>query len=118
MIETFTRYFFYLLVFTLPLTAVGQGVPSRNENATFKVEQTTSGSPTPVITITFTIIRDSYVNLKVFDPLGNEVLQLAKGNYKAGDYSIPIDAPNLRAGVYFYRLNVNDRTETKKLIIK
>jgi hypothetical protein len=68
--------------------------------------------------ISFRLETDAVISLKLFDPLGNEVLTLMSGNAKAGNYSMPVDASKLNAGVYFYRLDVNGRVETKKITIK
>ena len=38
-------------------------------------------------------------------------------NQPAGEYSIQFDAANLPGGVYFLRLQVGDRVETKKMVL-
>ena len=117
--QTFTRFLFHILMITIvPLAVKGQSVQTNNENTTVRIETDPTNPSTTLTSINFTLLKDSYVNLKIFDPLGNQVLELAHGSYKAGDYSIPVDAPNLHTGIYFYRLSVNDQTETKKLSIK
>jgi len=68
--------------------------------------------------ISFTLETDAMVTLKLLDPLGNDVLVLKKEIMQAGDYSIPLDASRLNAGVYFYRLDINGRVETRKITIR
>ena len=118
MIKTFTHCILYILVLMVSQVVVGQGLPSENEAATVRVEPNPDNPAATLTTINFTLQKDSKVDLKIFDPLGNQVLQLASGSYKAGDYTIPVDSPGLRTGIYFYRLSVNDHTETKKLTIR
>ncbi len=79
----------------------------------------TSVSPTTKQTnIFFRLEREAMVTLKLFDPLGNEVMQLKNGILKAGDYSVPVDITRLNQGVYFYRLEIDGALETKRITIK
>lgn len=109
--QTFTRIIFYMWIVLVPAAVKGQRVLANDTN------NNRADQPQPV-SINFTLKQDSYITLNIFDPLGNQVLQLAKGKYKAGDYNIPVDSSSLRGGVYFYRLSVNDRAETKKITIR
>ncbi len=63
--------------------------------------------PNPFNSITeikFDLISDSYVKLKVYDLLGNEVQTLLNEYKVAGTYNIKFNAENLPSGVYYYRL--------------
>ncbi len=71
-----------------------------------------------VVNIFFTLPLNSYVSLKIFNPLGIQLKELVNGNLVAGDHSIPLDISNINDGVYFYTLSVNNHSETKKLTIK
>jgi hypothetical protein len=57
------------------------------------------------------------VRLVVYDILGRPVATVADGRYPAGKYSFTFDAKNLAGGVYFYRLQVGDFTQTRRLIL-
>ena len=77
--------------------------------------------PNPAIhstQVSFKLEREAMVILKLFDPLGNQLMVLVNGKMKAGEYNIPIDASSLNPGIYFYRLVVDGRSETKKLTIR
>jgi hypothetical protein len=63
------------------------------------------------------IARLESVTLKVFDLLGREVATLVNGMRPAGVYTIRWDASSLPSGVYFYRLQISDRSETRKLVL-
>ena len=63
-------------------------------------------------------IKDSrFVNLKVFDILGKEVATLVNEYLQPGTYETTFDASMLTGGIYFYRLQTENYTETKKLIL-
>ncbi len=71
-----------------------------------------------IIYISFQLNGNAFVNLKLFDPLGNEVLEIVNRSMNQGEHTIPVSTNELPAGVYFYRLKVNERMETKKITIK
>jgi hypothetical protein len=57
------------------------------------------------------------VQVKVFDVLGREVAVLLNEYLNPGKYRINFDAGNLTSGIYFYRLTVNDFSETRKMLL-
>ena len=71
----------------------------------------------PSTTIKYSIPKQSYVTLKVYDILGNEIETLANEEKPAGEYEVTLDAVNLPSGVYFYRLQAGSFVETKKMIL-
>jgi len=71
----------------------------------------------PATTISYAIPLQSFVSLKVYDILGNEVAVLVNEEKQAGNYEVRFDASNLSSGVYLYRLQVKDFTELKKMIL-
>jgi len=71
----------------------------------------------PSTTIKFSIAKDGFVTLKVFDILGRVVSELISQDMKAGEYQINFNANNLSSGIYFYRLSSDNFSETKQMII-
>jgi len=61
--------------------------------------------------------KSSFVSLKVYNILGQEVATLYQGFQKAGSYKADFDASRLSSGVYLYRLMSNGFTMTKKMIL-
>jgi hypothetical protein len=56
--------------------------------------------------------------LKVFDVTGREVRSmLSNENLGAGAHVVNFDASGLSSGVYFYRLDANGISETKKMVL-
>jgi hypothetical protein len=71
----------------------------------------------PSTKIEFTLPKDEFVSLKVFDILGREVATLVNKNLKTGTYSVSFDASRLSSGVYFYRMDAGSFTDTKKMMV-
>ncbi|MBC8181814.1 T9SS type A sorting domain-containing protein [candidate division KSB1 bacterium] len=68
-------------------------------------------------TIEFNIKTETKVVLKVFDLLGQEVLQLVDASYFPGTYRVNLNADNLPSGLYFYRIQMKDFFDVKKMLL-
>lgn len=112
----FTRTLFIAICCMATYCAAAQA-PQQTQLPEVKHFPNPAGSSN-VVNIVFTLPTNSYVSLKVFNPLGILMREVINGNLVAGDHSIPLDISNINEGVYFYTLSVNDRSETKKLTIK
>jgi hypothetical protein len=71
----------------------------------------------PSTTISFTLPSRSFVALKIFDLLGREVATIFSEEMSAGSYSKQWNAAKISSGIYFYRLQAESFTETKKLVL-
>ncbi len=71
----------------------------------------------PTTHIRYTIPKNSYVTLKVYDALGSEVATLVQGEKPAGLYEVEFDASKLSSGIYFYELKANNNVITRKMIL-
>lgn len=71
----------------------------------------------PGTVISYQLPVSANVSLKVYDVLGNETATLADEYKTAGNYEVEFDATNLPSGIYFYKLQAGDFTETKKLTL-
>jgi len=71
----------------------------------------------PTTTVEYSIPEASFVELKIYDILGREVVTLVKENKPSGKHSVRFNASNLPSGIYFYRIVSGNFTATKKLII-
>lgn len=88
------------------------GVPS-----TFELEQNFPNPFNPATNIRYSIPFTSKVTLKVFDILGKEVRTLVNTIQAPGQYTVNLNAQNLATGVYFYRINAGNFSETRKLML-
>ena len=71
----------------------------------------------PITTIKYQIPELSFVTLKVYDVLGNEILTLVNEEKPIGTYEITWYVGNLPSGVYFYQLKAGSFIETKKMVL-
>ena len=84
------------------------------------LEQNFPGSFVPVNPepeIRYSVPRDGYVRITVFNLLGQEVARLYDGTQQAGTYEVGIASMNLPSGIYFYRLIVPGFAETRKMVV-
>ena len=70
----------------------------------------------PSTRITFEIAEKSFVSLKLYNILGEEMGELAGRAYDAGAHSILFDASRLPNGIYLYTLRAGDFLSTRKMI--
>ena len=71
----------------------------------------------PTILIKYSLPYASYVNLTVYNLLGEQVAVLANTFKQAGVYEIKFDGSSLQSGIYYYRIMSNNISETKKLVL-
>jgi hypothetical protein len=71
----------------------------------------------PSTTIKYSLPKDGFVSLKIYDITGREVKSLAGEVKKAGYYSVTFNASSLASGVYFYRIQSNDFVMTKRMVL-
>lgn len=71
----------------------------------------------PSTTIKYSIPESGIVNLKIFNSLGEKVAALVDEFKEPGNYVVNFNASNLSSGIYYYRLNVNDYSSVKKMLL-
>jgi hypothetical protein len=71
----------------------------------------------PSTVISYSILNESRVQLKVFDVLGNEITTLVDQKMTPGEYHINFDGNRLASGVYFYNLNVDGKSLSRKMLL-
>ena len=83
----------------------------------FSLSQNYPNPFNPSTTISYQIPEKCFVNLKVYDILGNEVITLVNGQKQAGSYQINFDASNLSSGVYVYQIIADKFVKSKKMLL-
>jgi len=76
--------------------------------------------PNPVMdntSISFYLPEDGDVRLTVSNTIGQEIMTLASDNYTKGMHTIQMDANTMTTGVYFYKLESNNKSITKQLTL-
>lgn len=86
----------------------------------YSLEQNYPNPFNPETAINYQLSTSSYVTLKVYDILGNEVATLVDeyqqpGKYKLTFNGLTIDKKQLSSGIYFYRLQAGEFNTTKKM---
>ncbi|MFZ1289659.1 MAG: two-component regulator propeller domain-containing protein [Melioribacteraceae bacterium] len=71
----------------------------------------------PSTTIEYSIPQKSQVTIKIYDLLGREITTLINEEKPVGNYFVKFDGGSLTSGVYFYRLQSNTFSQTRKLIL-
>ncbi|MBI9072540.1 MAG: T9SS type A sorting domain-containing protein [Melioribacteraceae bacterium] len=103
-------------------SSITVGVEKKNDFIPneFSLKQNYPNPFNPSTTIEYSIPSNSeYVEISVFDILGNEIVTLVNEEQDAGNYRIRFNAAeyNLSSGIYFYKLNTNNFSDTKKLML-
>ena len=83
----------------------------------FSLEQNYPNPFNPVTNLEFGISDLGFVSLKVYDILGKEVVTLVNEKLNPGNYKVEFNGSDLTSGVYFYTLNAEGFTETKRMLL-
>jgi beta-glucanase (GH16 family) len=85
----------------------------------FQLKQNFPNPFNPKTVISYQLPAFSNVVLKVYDMLGNEITTLVNELKSPGIYEVEFNADKygLTSGIYFYRLQVGQFVETKKLVL-
>lgn len=71
----------------------------------------------PATKINFSLPLKSFVRLKVYNSLGKEVANLVNENLQSGIYEYSFNGQSLTSGIYFYKLETDNFSETKKMML-
>ncbi|MBI3195084.1 MAG: T9SS type A sorting domain-containing protein [Ignavibacteriae bacterium] len=106
----------------LEVKEIASGIPTG-----FSLEQNYPNPFNPTTNFEFRIVNFSakggsasgggLVTLKVFDILGREVATLVNENLHPGTFSVSWDATGQASGIYYYRLQSGEFSETRKLLL-
>jgi len=83
----------------------------------FSLEQNYPNPFNPSTIIRFQTRGSKLTTFKVFDILGKEIAVLVNEILQPGTYEVIFDGSKLTSGVYFYRLQSEGYTETKRMIM-
>ncbi len=85
--------------------------------AEYALQQNHPNPFNPTTSIGFALKTAGNVELNVYDMSGRMVKEVVNGRLSAGYHNAQIDASDLSAGIYLYRLNAGDFTDTQKMIL-
>ena len=109
----------FFLVDDIDLTGTATSInDKRNIPDKFSLEQNYPNPFNPSTKIRYNLPQNSFVNLKVYNAIGTEVVSLVNNVMPAGNHEVIFDASGLNSGVYFYTLKTGDNfIQTKKMIL-
>lgn len=88
-----------------------------NSVSDYRLSQNYPNPFNPSTSISFSIPNKANVSLKVFDLLGSQIAELVNGEMEAGSYNVEFNAANLPSGIYFYKIQSDNYSETKKMVL-
>ncbi|HEX9253539.1 MAG TPA: T9SS type A sorting domain-containing protein [Ignavibacteriaceae bacterium] len=106
-----------------PITNLGSEINAINN---FELYQNYPNPFNPSTIIQYALGSREFVQLKVFDVLGNELATLVDEEKPAGNYEVEFTVskfadgrsrPAIASGVYYYQLKVGNLTQSKKMIL-
>lgn len=98
------------------------GVSANPTPLNFTMEQNFPNPFNPSTTIQFSITNNSRVKINIYSTNGELVNSILNEELPVGEHKVVWDGTNLKGtrvptGVYFYQLVVNQRSETKKMLL-
>ncbi|MBO6792259.1 MAG: T9SS type A sorting domain-containing protein [Balneolaceae bacterium] len=107
---------------TITYTIEGMGVANELDEASdrvaeYKLHQNYPNPFNPSTNISFYLPQSAEVNLTVYDVTGRLVATLENGLRNAGSHVVPFDASALSSGMYFYKIEAGDFSETRKMML-
>lgn len=95
-------------------TSVEKGLESPKD---FSLLQNYPNPFNPSTVIKYSIPLASFVTLKIYDAIGNEISTLVNQIKGAGSYEVNFNAEQLSSGIYYYKLQAGSFIETRKMIL-
>lgn len=87
------------------------------ENRVVELEQNYPNPFNPYTNISYKLPQNSYVKLQIFDMVGKLVQTVVDGEQSRGRNVHRVQADDWASGVYIYRIIVEGRAETRKLML-
>ena len=96
------------------VTGIGNNTEIINK---YELSQNYPNPFNPSTKIEYNILQKSNVKITVFDMLGKVVTTFNKPQQDPGKNFVIFDARNLASGVYYYKIQAGDFTDTKKMLL-
>jgi hypothetical protein len=95
-------------------------VSGMHANEDRNIEINLTNFPNPALhstTISYNLGIDSFVELKIFDMLGQEIIELFKGFQVAGESTVNFETSKLEPGIYFCSIWANKQSRIIKIVV-
>ena len=92
-------------------------VEQKNTPEQFLLQQNYPNPFNPVTMIRYQLPMGVYVELSVYNILGQKVATLVSQHQAAGNYNVSWEAVGLTSGIYYYRLDTDNFHQVRKMIL-
>jgi pectin methylesterase-like acyl-CoA thioesterase len=99
------------------VTSVEEGNSTQQIPTNYELFQNYPNPFNPSTTIKYSMPKNGFVKITLYDVLGSQVKVLVNEEKPAGFYEVKFDASNLASGIYFYSIKADDFMQTKKMIL-
>ena len=83
----------------------------------FSLSQNYPNPFNPITNIEYRLANTDFVNLSIYNILGQKVITLVNKKQPAGSYQMQWDATGFASGIYYYKLSAGDFKQVKKMIL-
>lgn len=94
---------------------LGKSDNTKSETDDFTPSTDYSISNHGICSITFSLVKPGFVNIKIYDEKGNVVDELARSTFGAGTHEVKWNSSKFSAGSYYYSLITGEYSKTKKI---
>ncbi|MDQ3019671.1 MAG: T9SS type A sorting domain-containing protein [Bacteroidota bacterium] len=100
-----------------PITITNMNLSENNITYGFHLYQNYPNPFNPTTKIKFDISKSSFVKLIIFDVLGKEIKNILNEQLNTRQYEVSFDASEYPSGIYFYKLETENFSQTKRMLI-
>jgi hypothetical protein len=105
------------IVLKTATTAIGIISNEKQVPQDFKLYQNYPNPFNPVTRISYDIPKRGMVSLKIYNVIGQIIMQAVNEVKEAGSYTYEFDALNLPSGVYYYEIRSGSFLDTRKMVV-
>ncbi len=98
-------------------TKIKSEVKPTNTPENYSLSQNYPNPFNPITKINFSLPKQGFVTLIIYDILGREIKTLINEIKRAGNYTVDFNGSEFSSGVYFYRLETNGFSDVKRMIM-
>lgn len=90
---------------------------NNQQPTSYKLLQNYPNPFNPTTNIEYSIPEESFVNLRVYNTIGEEVAVLVNQSQKAGSYNVEFNGYGIQSGIYIAKLTVNSFSTSIKMVL-